>query len=62
VLAIAYLLAGVAFVVAAVWGLAGFWWALLAAGVLLLVLGALEARGDAVPVPAAEDEPLRRVA
>jgi hypothetical protein len=55
VLAALYLLAGVAFVVAAVYllGVAfwpgGFWWALLAAGVLLLVLGALEARGDAVP-------------
>jgi hypothetical protein len=45
VLAVVYLLAGAVGVVAGVWVLFGIGWALLAGGVLLLGLGALEARG-----------------
>lgn len=43
-----YLVAGLVAVVAAIWGLAGPWWALLVAGVALLTLGVLEARGAGV--------------
>jgi hypothetical protein len=56
VLAVVYLLAGAVGVVAGVWVLFGIGWALLAGGVLLLGLGALEARGgqqvEAEPVAA----------
>jgi hypothetical protein len=52
VLAVAYLLAGAVGVVAGVWVLFGIGWALLAAGVLLLGLGALEARGGQPAVEA----------
>jgi hypothetical protein len=51
VLAIAYLLAGVLALVAGTAVLWGLGWALLVAGVLLLGLGVLEARG---PDPAAD--------
>ena len=44
-LALVYLLVGVALVVAAVAALAGAWWGILAAGLVLLVCGVLEARG-----------------
>lgn len=44
-LAVAYLVAGSAAVVTAVWGLAGPWWGVLTLGVLLLTVGVLEARG-----------------
>jgi hypothetical protein len=57
VLAVAYLLAGAVGVVAGVWVLFGVGWALLAAGCLLLGLGALEARGGQPAV-----EPAERVA
>jgi hypothetical protein len=58
VLAVAYLLAGAVGVVAGVWVLFGIGWALLAGGVLLLGLGALEARGGTAPV---EGEPVAAV-
>jgi hypothetical protein len=57
VLAVAYLLAGAVGVVAGVWVLFGLGWALLAGGVLLLGLGALEARGGSQ----VEDEPVAAV-
>ena len=41
-----YFLLGLAAIVAAVYGLAGPWWALLVAGVLLVALGVLTERGS----------------
>jgi hypothetical protein len=58
VLAVVYLLAGAVGVVAGVWVLFGLGWALLAGGVLLLGLGALEARGGAQPDQHNDERPV----
>lgn len=45
------LLFGLTLVVAAIYGLAGLWWALFAAGILLAALAVLLARGQRRSIP-----------